>query len=51
MWLKDLSIFSSGGHIVQQSRIVTAILVEANEGNICEVIFKFMLVVLEKMCF
>ena len=51
VWFKDLSIFSSGGHIVQQSRIVTAILVEANVGYICEIIFKFALVVLKEMCF
>ena len=37
---KDLSIFSSGGHLVQLSRIICAILVEGIMGNICIHLFQ-----------
>ena len=39
MLFKDISIFSSGGHFVQQKRSVCAILVEGMMRSICVKLF------------
>ena len=40
MSFKGFSIFSSGGHFVQQSRTILAILVEGRPKNISVIFFK-----------
>ena len=39
MLFTDFSIFSSGGHFVQGSRLILAILVEGHPGNISVKLF------------